>query len=93
MTTTSTPAPAVRPAWKDALFNYGTLVAVVIAVLGTLFGQISGLREQGGIANQRLSEIERRLGKAEERDEKLFEMVAALQASNARIEAQLQAKP
>jgi septal ring factor EnvC (AmiA/AmiB activator) len=100
LTTASTPAPAARPAWKEALFNYGTLVATLVAVLGTLFGQISALRELSAVANTQLTEIERRLGKAEERDEqarerdeKMLAMIAAMQASIARIEARLEAKP
>jgi hypothetical protein len=104
LTTASTPAPAARPAWKEALFNYGTLVATLVAVLGTLFGQISALREQGGITNTRLTQIEQRLDRAEEaaekrdeqgrlRDERLLAMIAAMQASIARIETRLDAKP
>lgn len=60
-TVSSAPAPAARPAWKDALFNYGTLVLTVVAVLGTMFAQLYALREQGARLDERLGSLEKRV--------------------------------
>lgn len=78
----STPAPAVpRPTWKDAVFNYGTLVGVVLLVLGSLFVQVTGL----GAKFERLDERMNGLGKRMDRVEKVLEQVQATQVEHGLI--------
>lgn len=71
----SVPAPPAfpRPDWRAAVFNYGSLVAAVLGVLGFLFLQMMEVREKLAAQSERLTSLTERIGALEKTVDRRFD--------------------
>lgn len=78
-----------RAGWRDAIFNYGTLVAVVLGVLGVLFMQLSDVRvklaEQHGSVLTKLAAHDERFDRIDKQFDEVNRRLGKLEANNERI--------